>query len=1074
MQDRTTAQEPTSRGSDRGQARRSPPGTGARSHSLRRVLAALCSVAALAGTGGVSHAWTLPALTITHADLAVLEDGGNTSACLSLSPVGDQAITGQFRTGDGTAVAPYDHADRDINVTFSAQEASECVDIPIVNDIIVERAETFRVRVSGNTPQTITVGDNDKPRAPEDLAATPADVQSTSGVSVSVELSPGRHLPWDQALTGTVTLDHGSYSSVVFRADVAGHENSTSMCFGDDTGRDIEVGVDATRESLAIQVFKPCTHATGGIGGTYDYVLDLSVSRAGPVPGDRTELASAREHFLLTRFLQAGDTWLPAPEPAAAAWMDPDPRTVDWVAHGEWTQFRFRSNVLLYTEDHLGVRGFGSVAGYFATARPDLPPEQACMDDHRWDLNWRRAIHQDLWIVACQPGEATIHLRHETDSVAPLYSYEITTRASPGTNNAPQFPEAETGVRRVAENLPAGTRVGVPVAAVDTDADTLTYTLEGADAGSFDIVASSGQLLTTAELDFEDRSSFSVTVIATDPSLDADSVDVTIRVTNIDEDGTLLLSPARPQVDIPISAALADPDGEIRNIVWRWEQSPNRRDWIPIDGANTASYIPAGADAGQYLQAVATYDDNEGPTKVAAARTTSSVVDPTRPPPPPPPPPPPSPPPPRRGGGPTGGGPALLPEGSNQPPTFTEGSRTMRTAAENTPEGVDIGTPVAATDPEGDFLTYKLVGTDADAFGLDPSSGQLRTKAALDYETNNSYRVTVEARDSKNPEGEADRRRDDTIAVTVNIADRDDTGHLTLSAPTPRSGQPLTAVLVDPDGVANVSWVWERSADRTTWTPIPDATSATYTPDADDEGHHLRVVVSYGDPFGSGKTVAATPDAAVTIGHTTVFSDVAAEGTHTAPIEALGADGTFVDTGCGDGLFCPQDPIRRWTMAVWLIRVLGAEAPVVGVSRFDDIADSQWWIRHVEQLADREITAGCATGPPRYCPDQPVTRAQMATLLVRAFQLPPAQSPAGFGGIEGNLHAANIDALAAAGVTAGCSTDPLLHCPDDPVTRAQMAAFLHRALTHQPKPDPTTGASPRSGPFTRDGPAMAI
>ena len=76
----------------------------------------------------------------------------------------------------------------------------------------------------------------------------------------------------------------------------------------------------------------------------------------------------------------------------------------------------------------------------------------------------------------------------------------------------------------------------------------------------------------------------------------------------------------------------------------------------------------------------------------------------------------------------------------------------------------------------------------------------------------------------------------------------------------------------------------------------------------------------------------------------------------------------FVDTGCDHGLFCPQDPIRRLTMAIWLIRVLGGEAPVVRVSRFGDIPDGQWRIRHVEQLADREITAGCATGPPRYCP----------------------------------------------------------------------------------------------------------
>ena len=178
---------------------------------------------------------------------------------------------------------------------------------------------------------------------------------------------------------------------------------------------------------------------------------------------------------------------------------------------------------------------------------------------------------------------------------------------------------------------------------------------------------------------------------------------------------------------------------------------------------------------------------------------------------------------------------------------------------------------------------------------------------------------------------------------------------------------------------------------------------------------------------------------------------MAAEGVHTPAVEALAADGTFVDTECGQGLFCPQDPIRRSTMAIWLIRVLGGDPPTVGDSRFDDIPGGQWWIRHVEQLADREITAGCATtGPPRYCPDQSVTRAQMATFLVRAFQLAPAQSPAGFGDIEGNTHAANIDALAAAGITAGCSNDPLLYCPNQAVTRAQMATFLHGALNHQP------------------------
>ena len=600
--------------------------------------------------------------------------------------------------------------------------------------------------------------------------------------------------------------------------------------------------------------------------------------------------------------------------------------------------------------------------------------------------------------------------------------------------------------------------------AVDPERATITWTLAGDDQDDFRI-SSRGVLTFTDPPDYETPtdsnvdSTYEVAVQASDGT-NTPTQTVSVRVTNLDEGGTVTLTTttSRPQVDTVVEAALDDPDGGIRNTVWRWERSTNRRDWTPIGGTNTVSYIPASADVGQYLQASATYDDDEGSTKTASAHTTSTVIDPTQP----------SPPPPSRpptgggstGGGSTGGGPAPPPPGSNQPPEFTEGSRTSRAVAENSPAGANIGTPVTAEDPEGDPLTYKLAGTDAGAFDLDTSTGRLKTKAALDYETKNSYRVTVEVRDSKDPEGEADRRRDDSIAVNLNVANRDDTGYLTLSAPTPRAGQPLASVLVDPDGVTNISWVWERSTDRITWVPIPDATSAVYTPDADDEGHQLRVAVSYGDPFGSGKTAAATPHNPVTIGHAIVFSDVAAEGVHTPAVEALAVDGTFVDTECGQGLFCPQDPIRRSTMAIWLIRVLGGDPPTVGDSRFDDIPGGQWWIRHVEQLADREITAGCATtGPPRYCPDQSVTRAQMATFLVRAFQLAPAQSPAGFGDIEGNTHAANIDALAAAGITAGCSNDPLLYCPNQAVTRAQMATFLHRALNHQPSTDPTTGAS---------------
>ena len=186
------------------------------------------------------------------------------------------------------------------------------------------------------------------------------------------------------------------------------------------------------------------------------------------------------------------------------------------------------------------------------------------------------------------------------------------------------------------------------------------------------------------------------------------------------------------------------------------------------------------------------------------------------------------------------------------------------------------------------------------------------------------------------------------------------------------------------------------------------------------------------------------------------FSDVSPGGTHEPAISALAEMGVFDGTECGDGQFCPGDPIERWVMAVWLIRVLGGDITTSGTSRFADVDASEWWSRHAEELAEREITGGCATGPLRYCPDDSVTRAQMASFLVRAYGL-DAAGPAGFTDTAGDTHEKNIDALAAAAITSGCSTEPLRYCPDDSVTRAQMATFLHRAfLKQQAEPEPVS------------------
>ena len=74
---------------------------------------------------------------------------------------------------------------------------------------------------------------------------------------------------------------------------------------------------------------------------------------------------------------------------------------------------------------------------------------------------------------------------------------------------------------------------------------------------------------------------------------------------------------------------------------------------------------------------------------------------------------------------------------------FTDGTTTTRSVAENTPSNENIGSAVSATAQENDTLAYTLGGTDAAAFDIDSTSGQLQTDAPLDYETKTSYTVTI-------------------------------------------------------------------------------------------------------------------------------------------------------------------------------------------------------------------------------------------------------------------------------------------------------------------------------------------
>ncbi len=140
---------------------------------------------------------------------------------------------------------------------------------------------------------------------------------------------------------------------------------------------------------------------------------------------------------------------------------------------------------------------------------------------------------------------------------------------------------------------------------------------------------------------------------------------------------------------------------------------------------------------------------------------------------------------------------------SNQPPVFDDGTSAERSIAENTTG--NIGLPVAATDPDNKGLTYSLSGDDAADFSITPSTGQLQTQAALDYETKASYTVTVLVRDNLAVDNTADMATDAEIPVTITVTDVNEAPAFDVSTPTSVAedtpgGQPLGVfAATDPD-----------------------------------------------------------------------------------------------------------------------------------------------------------------------------------------------------------------------------------------------------------------------------------
>ena len=385
---------------------------------------------------------------------------------------------------------------------------------------------------------------------------------------------------------------------------------------------------------------------------------------------------------------------------------------------------------------------------------------------------------------AGDPGnsEYVLRVRVSDPSTASATVNVVVTVAD--VNEPPRFSEDVPRVLSVVENEDppditvgrGGDSIGADTFAV-TDEDgsvdaSYAYSVSGADG---DVLAFNGngvlRFREEHEIDYEKRSAYSITIEARSGEglrrLTA-TLDVTIAVVDGEDPGQVSLSQREPQAGNEGYATVSDPDGGVRVSRWVWERSDRitvtgggtpsaecRDDpgtpgivvvggWTPIDGASSPVYTVREADLDRCLRATATYTDDVEDPPGASDEQATGVTE----------------------------APVQSSNPANTAPHFPDLiHRASRKVAENTEPRQDIGMPVSAHDDDDELLIYTLGGADAASFDISRNNGQIKTRAALDYEARRVYVVEVTATD---PSGASD-----SIPVTISVTDRDEPAQIT-------------------------------------------------------------------------------------------------------------------------------------------------------------------------------------------------------------------------------------------------------------------------------------------------------
>ena len=432
-----------------------------------------------------------------------------------------------------------------------------------------------------------------------------------------------------------------------------------------------------------------------------------------------------------------------------------------------------------------------------------------------------------------------------TDADTPEGSGTDTVIITVTANTAPEI-TAGNATPNYAEN--ADTPVET-YTATDAEGNAIIWSITGGtDAALFSIAPNSaapnkGELTFNNPPDFEDDAhteTYEVTITATEtngvPSnLASAPLAVTVTVTNVEEPGAISDISGTAQVGVELTAGTVtdedSPDGvEVGTITYQWQSAPGDTTdhaigsaaYGAIASATNSTYTPAPADEGRLIRVIATYTDGEGSGKEVTSNPTAAVqaATPTKP---------------------------VVTPPTTTPIAFAENDTAEVHSFTATPTGTRT------------IASYALGGADAGAFSI-TNAGVLTFSTPPNFEvptdanTDNVYEITITATDS---ESEAS----DEIAVTVRVANAEDTGSVSAISGTAQVGQTLTAgtVVTDQDSVGAISitgYQWRRLPSG--GGPVNIGTDqVTYDVVAADLGATLHVVVSYTDDFG-GDTDTAT------------------------------------------------------------------------------------------------------------------------------------------------------------------------------------------------------------------------